>query len=396
MYDPKIARFLQEDTYLGDRNDPLSLNLYTYCYNNPIIYFDPTGHVVTKWDESHLSNDEKTIKIGDEWKTELEALEYYGQQYNISSKANNKSSTNGTVYWHDQAERLRNKYRESGERGDGTGYTLKDVYPGPSTKKTYPALCDGQNSGGKKSNDINDRVSGPKLPTQGTGFGKDAVDWLKLFGGKIYDGASAVTSTTIHGAEWVASNVLKIDTATAGEVFLNMYKDSKGVYHANFDCWQAKFGYNASYDFFFGVGTSMLPAISQFRSGGQDYRLWAWKGDYINLGAGAELGIYKRMTVAGYDTPQWAVDKSLAMTMTLNLKENIKGNTIISYAPSNKQWWITGFNPAYKNVKASSLTASYSVTFNNSTMYTDFKNSLDPDDKRWVLDDKKYIAKFEF
>ena len=44
MYDPKTARFLQEDTYLGDRNDPLSLNLYTYCANNPIIYYDPTGH----------------------------------------------------------------------------------------------------------------------------------------------------------------------------------------------------------------------------------------------------------------------------------------------------------------------------------------------------------------
>ncbi|MCX7746261.1 MAG: right-handed parallel beta-helix repeat-containing protein [Clostridia bacterium] len=45
MYDPKIARFLQEDTYLGDPNDPLSLNLYTYCHNEPIMYWDPSGHV---------------------------------------------------------------------------------------------------------------------------------------------------------------------------------------------------------------------------------------------------------------------------------------------------------------------------------------------------------------
>ncbi len=44
MYDPKIARFLQEDTYLGDRNDPLSLNLYTYCHNEPVMYWDPSGH----------------------------------------------------------------------------------------------------------------------------------------------------------------------------------------------------------------------------------------------------------------------------------------------------------------------------------------------------------------
>ena len=44
MYDPVTARFLQEDTYKGDAKDPLSLNLYTYCANNPIIYHDPTGH----------------------------------------------------------------------------------------------------------------------------------------------------------------------------------------------------------------------------------------------------------------------------------------------------------------------------------------------------------------
>ena len=48
MYDAKTARFLQEDTYLGNAGDPLSLNLYTYCANNPVIYIDPTGHVVAK------------------------------------------------------------------------------------------------------------------------------------------------------------------------------------------------------------------------------------------------------------------------------------------------------------------------------------------------------------
>ena len=44
MYDPVTARFIQEDTYLGSRNDALSLNLYTYCKNSPIRYSDPTGH----------------------------------------------------------------------------------------------------------------------------------------------------------------------------------------------------------------------------------------------------------------------------------------------------------------------------------------------------------------
>lgn len=43
-YDPSIGRFISRDTFTGNNNDPLSLNLYTYCHNNPILGIDPTGH----------------------------------------------------------------------------------------------------------------------------------------------------------------------------------------------------------------------------------------------------------------------------------------------------------------------------------------------------------------
>ncbi len=43
-YNPAIGRFITEDSYLGESNDPLSLNLYTYCSSNPINFWDPTGH----------------------------------------------------------------------------------------------------------------------------------------------------------------------------------------------------------------------------------------------------------------------------------------------------------------------------------------------------------------
>ena len=38
-YNPVVARFTQEDTYRGD-----GLNLYAYCQNNPVGYYDPSGH----------------------------------------------------------------------------------------------------------------------------------------------------------------------------------------------------------------------------------------------------------------------------------------------------------------------------------------------------------------
>ncbi|WP_046234908.1 polymorphic toxin-type HINT domain-containing protein, partial [Paenibacillus algorifonticola] len=43
-YDPYVGRFISEDTYKGRANEPLSLNRYTYVLNNPLIYWDPTGH----------------------------------------------------------------------------------------------------------------------------------------------------------------------------------------------------------------------------------------------------------------------------------------------------------------------------------------------------------------
>jgi RHS repeat-associated protein len=44
-YNPANGRFTQQDGWVfGDINDPLSLNLYTYCFNNPVNYIDPSGH----------------------------------------------------------------------------------------------------------------------------------------------------------------------------------------------------------------------------------------------------------------------------------------------------------------------------------------------------------------
>src|SRR3989339_1286243 len=44
-YDPVQGRFISEDSYLGKINNPLSLNLYVYCGNNPVNRIDPSGHV---------------------------------------------------------------------------------------------------------------------------------------------------------------------------------------------------------------------------------------------------------------------------------------------------------------------------------------------------------------
>jgi len=47
-YDPHIGRFMTRDTIRGDIKNPQSLNLYTYCLNNPLRYVDPLGF--SPWD----------------------------------------------------------------------------------------------------------------------------------------------------------------------------------------------------------------------------------------------------------------------------------------------------------------------------------------------------------
>ncbi len=42
-YDPTTGRFISKDSNEGSIVNPLSLNLYTYCVNNPTKYVDPSG-----------------------------------------------------------------------------------------------------------------------------------------------------------------------------------------------------------------------------------------------------------------------------------------------------------------------------------------------------------------
>lgn len=126
-------------------------------------------------------------------------------------------------------------------------------------------------------------------------------------------------------------------------------RDSDGIYHTRQDALQQYGGYNALYDAVFDLGTSMKPAIFDFTYNKQDYRFWAWKGDYLNLGAGAELGLYvdSDWQIGGKDINHWLVDTSLALPMSMTLKDTSE-NLIASYNPSEPQWWITSFNPYFQ------------------------------------------------
>ena len=180
---------------------------------------------------------------------------------------------------------------------------------------------------------------------------------------------------------------LGYDTAAIGASLLDMYESGDGVYHAKFDCWQQCAGYNEFYDFVFNLGTSMVAAQFSFSYDGCDYTIWAWKGDYINLGVGAELGIYRGSS--GHRT----VDTNLAMSMAMIV--SYKNNRVICHFPEEYQWWITGFNSNYKNVNANDISVRIGIGFDNLDLYFAFKSKWAAD-PRWSFFDPAGLAVLEF
>lgn len=227
-------------------------------------------------------------------------------------------------------------------------------------------------------------------------------DTLQSYNLFSYCGNNPISRYDIGGDSWKdffreafhAGNAflmaIGIDTAAVGAALLDMYKDKNGIYHARFNCWQRFFGYNEVYDFFFDIGTWMVAYQFPFTYNHCGYTIWAWKGDYINLGAGAELGIYRG------NRGHRVVDRSLAMQMSMIVI--YRGAWIINYAPQEPQWWITAFNPSYQNANPKELIVNIGVYFYDYGMYWAFRSSglKYNTNYRWYFNDRLGFAIFQY
>jgi RHS repeat-associated protein len=115
FYDPETGRFITEDTYTGTQDDPLSLNLYTYCQEDPIDNWDPDGHAPTGYNPD---------------------FEYYGKTSNFNAKPmldglKGFCDTTGITWL-------------SGKIKDGANWVKKKVNKAApkSVKKTYKNTVD--------------------------------------------------------------------------------------------------------------------------------------------------------------------------------------------------------------------------------------------------------------
>lgn len=90
-YHPALGRFMQEDSYRGD-----GLNLYAYCGNNPVRYFDPSGHekICPKGESNSAGTDTQAKKVNESGSNANKV--YFGQKSvspNFSSQGTFKGAS---------------------------------------------------------------------------------------------------------------------------------------------------------------------------------------------------------------------------------------------------------------------------------------------------------------
>ena len=75
---------------------------------------------------------------------------------------------------------------------------------------------------------------------------------------------------------------------------------------------------------------------SSFTVDNFEYILWIWRGNYLNLGAGAEMGIYSRPEILSEATgnlDQYITYPKTRLPMQLYLYDYESGENIFSWRP---------------------------------------------------------------
>ena len=182
-----------------------------------------------------------------------------------------------------------------------------------------------------------------------------------------------------------------------GSRILQFKSDEKNIaVHSQFDTWQSFWGYNDLYDLAFhtGTGGNMEKIKYEFSCDGEQYVIWAWRGDYLNLGSGAEIGIYTNPKA--YPVPytplrfeQWEVDKDCALSMKLylyNYYSSVDIDNIFCWEPYEPQWWITGFNPSFNEPRVGDMVSIGVIDFEEDTeMYNKLKQSVSSNENKKYL-----------
>lgn len=191
--------------------------------------------------------------------------------------------------------------------------------------------------------------------------------------------------TSITGITEAAEWLLKCLESAPQTLFA--WDPAQGIWYATVEAPQRAFGYNDLYNSVFALAgyvpnsnVSYKSFIAFFSEGAYSYRIEGWKGNYMQMGVGSEIGIYAENTA---DREQRIKDsffyKLLCasnvrhypvapkyMWPKIDLKISVwarSGERTILARPAQYHWWIDGFNPSEGTIHPDNLIVRSTMTF---------------------------------
>ena len=181
--------------------------------------------------------------------------------------------------------------------------------------------------------------------------------------------------------------------AVWAQYFLGFKPDGNGNYVSPDDgtfMWQSLAGYSMGYDYFFSLGGPIFRRLYEFQNtvGNKTtyYVVWIWKGDYWNLGAGAEIGIYKTDSFYSYSRHFYEVDPDLKLTVDILIKyhEYFQTPYPIYEEDGKAGWWICFFTPQIQFPKVDWIDVYLNVKFNDTSLFAPFYSKYCSSETNWI------------